>query len=185
MSLNRRQALIGGVGIAAAIGGAGVAWRRQPPLGPATPEIAADDPAVLALWALRPQRPDGGELVLASLRGKPLVVNFWATWCPPCREEMPALDRLQAAMPEIAVVPVATGRNDPETITRFFTEAQIANLENLRDPTSDLAHAMGIMGLPVTVIVNPEGQEVARLIGDAHWDGPEAQAVLKALMAGQ
>ena len=122
---------------------------------------------------------------LAEFHGKWAVVNFWATWCPPCREEMPALDRLQAAMPEIAVVPVATGRNDPETITRFFTEAQIANLENLRDPTSNLAHAMGIMGLPVTVIVNPEGQEVARLIGDAHWDGPEAQAVLKALMAGQ
>ena len=122
---------------------------------------------------------------LEEFRGKWVLVNFWATWCPPCREEMPALDRLQAAMPEIAVVPVATGRNDPETITRFFNEAQIANLENLRDPTSDLAHAMGIMGLPVTVIVNPEGQEVARLIGDAHWDGPEAQAVLKALMAGQ
>ncbi len=122
---------------------------------------------------------------LAEFKGKWLVANFWATWCPPCREEMPALDRLQAAMPEIAVVPVATGRNDPETITRFFTDAPIANLENLRDPTSDLAHAMGIMGLPVTVIVNPEGQEVARLIGDAHWDGPEAQAVLKALIAGE
>ncbi len=121
---------------------------------------------------------------LAEFKGKWLVVNFWATWCPPCREEMPSLDRLQAAMPEIAVVPVATGRNDPATIARFFTEAKIANLQNLRDPSSDLAHAMGIMGLPVTVIVNPEGQEVARLIGDAHWDGPEAQTVLKALIAG-
>lgn len=122
---------------------------------------------------------------LTEFRGKWTVVNFWATWCPPCREEMPALDRLQAAMPEIAVVPVATGRNDTDTIDRFFTEAEITNLKNLRDPTSDLAHAMGIMGLPVTVIVNPEGQEVARLIGDAHWDGAEAQAVLKALIAGQ
>lgn len=122
---------------------------------------------------------------MAEFKGKWVVLNFWATWCPPCREEMPALDRLQAAMPEIAVVPVATGRNDPAGMQRFWTEAGISNLEILRDPTSDLAHAMGVMGLPVTVIVNPDGAEVARLIGDAHWDGAEAQAVLRAMIAGQ
>lgn len=121
---------------------------------------------------------------MADFQGKWVVLNFWATWCPPCREEMPALDRLQAAMPEIAVVPLATGRNDPAAIERFFSDAAIANLENLRDPKSELARAMGIMGLPVTVIVNPEGQEVGRLIGDAHWDSPDAQALIRALMAG-
>ncbi len=121
---------------------------------------------------------------LDAYRGRWAVVNFWATWCAPCRAEMPALDRLQAAIPELAVVPVATGRNAPEGITRFFTEAGIQHLATLRDPKSALARQMGIVGLPVTVVLNPEGQEVARLIGDAEWDGASAVAVLKALMAG-
>lgn len=121
---------------------------------------------------------------MAEFKGKWVVLNFWATWCPPCREEMPALDRLQAAMPDIAVVPVATGRNDPAGMQRFWTEAGIQNLTILRDPKSDLAHSMGVLGLPVTVILNPDGAEVARLLGGAEWDAPEAQALLKALALG-
>lgn len=124
------------------------------------------------------------EASLAAYRGQWVVLNFWATWCAPCRAEMPSLDRLQAAMPELAVVPVATGRNPPEAITRFWDEAGITHLVTLRDPKSLLARQIGIAGLPVTLILNPEGQEVGRLIGDAAWDGAEAQAVLKALMAG-
>ena len=128
---------------------------------------------------------EDGEHSLADYRGKWVVLDFWATWCAPCRHEMPSLDRLQAAMPEIAVIPVATGRNAVEGIRRFFTEAEIKGLPILRDPTSELARGMGVMGLPVTVIVNPEGQEVARLIGDAEWDSDSAKAVLAALAAGQ
>ena len=128
---------------------------------------------------------EDGEHALADYKGKWVVLNFWATWCAPCRREMPSLERLQAAMPELAVVPVATGRNAVEGIRRFFEEAGVKTLPILRDPQSKLAHAMGVMGLPVTVILNPEGQEVARLIGDAEWDSDSAKAVLGALMAGQ
>ncbi|VDC23270.1 Thiol:disulfide interchange protein TlpA [Pseudogemmobacter humi] len=127
---------------------------------------------------------DDAPASLAEYRGKWVVLNFWATWCAPCRAEMPSLDRLQAALPDLAVVPVATGRNEPAAITRFYEEAGIANLPVLRDPKSGLSRQMGIMALPVTVILNPEGQEVARLIGDAEWDSASAQAVLSALMAG-
>ena len=123
------------------------------------------------------------EQSLTKYNGQWVVLNFWATWCAPCRHEMPSLDRLQAAMPGLRVVPVATGRNGVEQIVKFNTEAGIKNLGVLRDPKSRLAAQMGVLGLPVTVIINPDGMEVARLIGDAEWDSPAAQAVLTAFMA--
>ncbi len=126
--------------------------------------------------------PDDGVRSLGDWRGRWVVLNFWATWCAPCRYEMPTFDRLQAAMPGIAVLPVATGRNPLPGIERFYAEAGIANLPILRDPRGELARTMGVMGLPVTVILNPEGQEVGRLIGDADWAGEDARAVLQALL---
>jgi thiol-disulfide isomerase/thioredoxin len=122
---------------------------------------------------------------MADYHGRWVVLNFWATWCAPCRHEMPALDRLQEAMPALAVVPVATGRNAVEGIERFYAEAGVKHLPILRDPKSELARSMGVMGLPITVILNPEGQEVARLIGDAEWDSAHAMTILNALMVGQ
>jgi len=124
------------------------------------------------------------EVPLANWHGQWVVLNFWATWCAPCRKEMPSLLRLQQAMPDIAVLPVATGRNAVEGIERFYEEAGVQALPILRDPKSDFARPMAVMGLPVTVILNPEGQEVARLIGDAEWDSDSAKAVIAALMAG-
>jgi thiol-disulfide isomerase/thioredoxin len=125
----------------------------------------------------------GSSRSLTEFHGKWVVLNFWATWCVPCRTEMPSLDRLQVAMPDIAVVTVATGPNPTPAIEKFMGEAGVVSVAVLRDPDSRFAHAMGIMGLPVTVIVSPEGEAVARLIGGAEWDGIAAQGVLAALMA--
>jgi thiol-disulfide isomerase/thioredoxin len=121
----------------------------------------------------------GAARSLAEWRGQWVVVNFWATWCAPCRAEMPTLSRLAAQ--GVTVVTVAAGRNPPAAIERFFAETGITNLPILRDPTSELARSLGILGLPVTLVLDPEGREAARLIGDAHWDTPEALAVLSAL----
>lgn len=128
---------------------------------------------------------DGAEAPhsLSQWQGQWVVLNFWATWCAPCRHEMPSLDRLQAAMPEIAVLPVATGRNSVDSINSFYAEAGVVNLPVLRDPRSELARNMAVLGLPVTVILNPQGQEVARLIGDAEWDSADAQTIIRAMMA--
>ena len=121
--------------------------------------------------------------VLAELQGRWVVLNFWATWCAPCREEMPSLDRLQVAMPELTVLAVATGPNPLPGVERFLAEAGVSALTVWRDPQSQVARGMGVLGLPVTIIISPEGVEVARLIGGAEWDSAGAQAVLAALMA--
>jgi thiol-disulfide isomerase/thioredoxin len=129
---------------------------------------------------------EDGTHTLAEYHGRHVVLNFWATWCAPCRHEMPSLDRLEAAFggDGFAVVPVATGRNSVAGIHRFFEEAEIAHLPILRDTRQELAREMGVLGLPVTVILNPEGQEIARLIGDAEWDSDSAKAIVAALLAG-
>ncbi len=122
-----------------------------------------------------------GDEPAALGQGKWMVLNLWATWCVPCREEMPALDKIAAARPEMAVVAVATGPNPVAGIKDFLGKAGVKTLTVLRDPRQELAHQMGVLGLPVTVIVNPEGMEVARLIGGADWSSPEALAVFEAL----
>ena len=120
---------------------------------------------------------------LAQYRGKWVLVNFWATWCAPCRLEMPSLGRLAKARPDLVVLPIATGRNPVPQIQRFVEQVDVAELPHLRDPSMKLAAQIGVLGLPVTILMNPQGQEVARLIGDAAWDDPETLRVLDALTA--
>ncbi len=117
-----------------------------------------------------------------EVKGRWALVNFWATWCAPCRKEMPSLGALAKDMPDLAVVALATGRNPLPQLTRFIDEAGVQHLIHMRDPSQELASQIGILGLPVTIIVNPEGQEVARLIGDADWHSPEALTLLDAMM---
>lgn len=83
------------------------------------------------------------------------------------------------------VLTIATSRNPPAKMKAFFDEIGVTNLPLHRDPKSMLARQMGVLGLPVTVILNPEGQEVARLTGDADWSSDSARAVLEALMGGE
>ena len=128
------------------------------------------------------QTADGGTVTLAEYEGKPVVLNFWATWCAPCREEMPHLETLARELgDEAAVLTVATGRNDPAAMDRFFDEIGVTDLPKLRDPDQSLARAMGVLGLPATILIAPDGVEVARLLGEADWSSDSAVAIVRGL----
>ncbi|MCW3780431.1 TlpA family protein disulfide reductase [Defluviimonas salinarum] len=130
--------------------------------------------------------PEGGAHRLADWRGKYVLVNFWATWCAPCRAELPALDALNRDFggADFAVVTIATGRNPVPAITRLFGEVGVEGLPVLLDPKQDLARDMGVFGLPVSVLLDRDGREIARMAGDADWNGESARAIVAALLAG-
>ena len=125
--------------------------------------------------------PEGKEHSLADWRGKVVLLNFWATWCAPCREEMPSLDALQTELGgyDFEVVTIATGMNRLPAIEKFLGEINVQNLPILLDPKQRLAREMGVMGMPVTVLIDREGNEIARLIGGADWASDAAKEVIR------
>jgi thiol-disulfide isomerase/thioredoxin len=129
---------------------------------------------------------DGGTTTLAEYQGKYVLLNFWATWCAPCRKEMPMLSELQTEFggDNFTVLTIATGRNSPTGIRKFFDDIGVSNLPRHQDPKQALARDMGIFGLPITVLINPEGQEIARLRGDADWVSDSAKTIISTLLAG-
>jgi len=127
---------------------------------------------------------DDSEGALSEYRGRFVLLNFWATWCAPCRHEMPALNMLQARLggADFQVVTLATGRNPPQAIRRFFEEENLTVLTRHRDIDQRIAREMGVFGLPISVILDREGREIGRLRGDADWASPEAFALIEAII---
>lgn len=129
--------------------------------------------------------PDGTTLSLDDFEGKTIVLNFWATWCAPCRKEMPSLEALRKTLggETFDVVAVATGpKNEAEKIDGFYRREGITDLPVYMDPSSRFANDMGIRGLPITVIINAKGNEIGRLRGDADWASENAIEVLTAVI---
>ena len=126
----------------------------------------------------------GGSATLADYRGKAIVLNFWATWCPPCIEEMPSLDRLaqRHAGDHLAVVTMAMDRASEEKIRSFHDNNGLRHLTIQRDPDMKLARSMRLFGLPTTFLIDHRGDVVAQLVGEAVWDGDEALAVILPLV---
>ncbi len=128
---------------------------------------------------------DGEARTLSHWRGKLLLVNIWATWCAPCKEEMPALSRLEAKRggEDFAVVPISVDRSGPDKPRAFLEQIGADNLPLLLEQSGRLNVKLDVLGLPATLIIDAQGREVARMIGPAEWDAPQAIARLEELMA--
>ena len=112
------------------------------------------------------------ELNLNDYRGNLILLNFWATWCAPCKEEMPSLDRLQAnkKLDNLKIFPINVGQDSLEKATLFFEDLKIKNLDLYFDPPVTLAKKFGLRGIPTSILFNKDGLEFARIIGSINFE---------------
>ncbi|HXG77986.1 MAG TPA: TlpA disulfide reductase family protein [Methyloceanibacter sp.] len=124
----------------------------------------------------------GSPKSLADFKGKVVLLNIWATWCLPCREEMPALDRLQTKLggKDFEVVAINIDKGGAEKAETFLKETGVTRLALYTDPSGKLFATLKAVGMPTTLVVDREGREIARLAGPADWASPEAVAVIEA-----
>ena len=134
----------------------------------AAPEIAFEDVR-------------GRALDLGDFHGQYVLLNFWATWCGPCEREMPSLDRLQSALGgnNFHVLALSEDRTGLADVKDFFVELELVDLDIYIDDTGASSRKFAVGGLPATMLLDPDGMIVARMIGPAEWDSPEAIAFLE------
>lgn len=123
----------------------------------------------------------GKQLSLADFRGKLVLLNLWATWCGPCREEMPTLDRLQAALggADFEVVALSIDRAGMGVVDAFYAEIGVKSLARYIDESGKSAQQLNAVGLPTTLLLDRGGREIARHVGPAEWDTPEMVAFFR------
>lgn len=132
--------------------------------------------------------PDGRDLTLADFRGRTVLLNLWATWCAPCRQEMPALDRLQETLggPAFEVVAVNIDTRNPERAARWLGENGIRRLTHYSDASArvfqDLKAAGRAFGMPTTLLIDPNGCELGFLAGPAEWASEDAMKFVRAAL---
>jgi len=181
--LGRRQALVAIAG-AAALVWAGGAYRQR---------MARSDPALLTFDIhpaprefppLRFSDEQGTIRSLAAIRDRTVLLNVWATWCPPCREEMPALDRLQAAVggPDFEVVAISIDAQGLPAVRRFFKQLGIVRLRPYADSQGE-AGTLAALGIPITVLIDRAGREIGRKQGPATWDDPVIMQTIRRQMS--
>jgi thiol-disulfide isomerase/thioredoxin len=207
----RRNVLLPVFGVLVAVAAGAVLYGTVAPAGKAASDCPADSAKLAArlaplakgeLAALQvssePRRAEqfaferdgGGKVTVADFKGRPILLNLWATWCAPCRAEMPTLDRLQAASGdssfEVVAVNVDTARLEKRAA--FLDSVGAKTLVRYADPSGDAFETMRkagrALGLPVTLVIDKDGCEVAAVEGGAKWDSAEAKALVEALKGG-
>jgi thiol-disulfide isomerase/thioredoxin len=125
----------------------------------------------------------GKALTLANYRGNGLVVNIWATWCGPCVAELPTFAAIAPtlAKSKILVLPISVDLDGSKSVKPFYISHGITSLPVLLDPDGSATDALNTDGIPVSIIINPQGQLVARLDGSANWNSPATLALIKQL----
>jgi thiol-disulfide isomerase/thioredoxin len=207
----RRNVLLPVFGVLVAVAAGAVLYGTVAPAGKAASDCPADSAKLAArlaplakgeLAALQvssePRRAEqfaferdgGGKVTVADFKGRPILLNLWATWCAPCRAEMPTLDKLQAASGdssfEVVAVNVDTARLEKRAA--FLDSVGAKTLARYADPSGDAFETMRkagrALGLPVTLVIDKNGCEVAAVEGGAKWDSAEAKALVEALKGG-
>lgn len=160
--MNRRTWMWGAVAMTAGAAGVGLSWRHTQPDGDPGALLGAD------AWSLRFERPDGGELSLDSMRHAPLLLNFWATWCPPCLKEMPLLDRFYRQHQGAGWRVLGLAIDSAAPVREFLAKHPVAFPIALAGlPGSDLGRTLGNAAgsLPFTVVLGRDGRVIDRKLG--------------------
>ncbi|WP_225421537.1 TlpA family protein disulfide reductase [Sphingomonas parva] len=147
---------------------------------PSTPRVGVDrSHAGTAAPDAGFQDPDGAPASLADFRGKPLLLNLWATWCAPCIKELPTLDALAAREAEkLQVVTLSQDTDGRDKVETFLAGRKLPNLEAWLDPEMKMMTALGVATLPTTILYDADGKEVWRFTGDEDWTGVEAAKLI-------
>lgn len=144
--------------------------------------LQAHPPTPLASFSVTAS--DGRTVTPQDFDGRVVLLNFWATWCVPCRVEMPSLEGLQDELggETFTVVPVSVDRGGQPVVDRFYSEHALDGLDAYFDPRSRAAGTLGVLGLPTSILVDRAGREVGRVHGAIKWDEPAIQALIAELI---
>jgi thiol-disulfide isomerase/thioredoxin len=159
------------------------------PTGSANPNSSANSLALSVFEQPRPlpeiwfQDDQGHDLTLAEFRGRVVLLNIWATWCVPCRQEMPTLDRLGGK--DFLVMALSIDRKGVDAVRDFYREIGVEKLAIYLDPSGRGSRGLAIPGVPTTLLIDQEGREVARKMGAAEWDGPEMVSLIERTIRGE
>ncbi len=133
------------------------------------------------------QNKAGHTLKISDFRGKIVILNIWATWCLPCRKEMPSLNNLQKifANKNLVILAISQDKAGIRLIEKFYSEMKITNLEIFIDGRGKSQRLAGVFVLPTTLIIGPDGFEIGRLIGGAVWESKESIRLIKTFLGGE